>query len=231
MSLSRGIYGVYDRGGLADDALARVSLVLAEGLVCLQYRDKRTEAPDHRLIADLQALCRAHETPFIINDDWRLAAEVGADGVHLGQSDGDVAEARAALGPAAILGVSCQDRIDRARQALAAGADHVSFGRFFVSTTKPDAPPADPAVLARARSLGVPIVATAVDGIPEIVEHEVNGLLVAPGDSAALAAACQRLRDDPELAARLIANGRDRVSRYTVAAMADRYQALYDKLA
>ena len=82
-----------------------------------------------------------------------------------------------------------------------------------------------------AMAVGVPIVATAVDGIPEIVEHEVNGLLVAPGDSAALAAACQRLRDDPELAARLIANGRDRVSRYTVMAMADRYQALYDKLA
>ncbi|MBH04368.1 MAG: thiamine phosphate synthase [Xanthomonadales bacterium] len=198
MSLSRGIYGVYDRGGLADDALARVSLVLAEGLVCLQYRDKRTEAPDHRLIADLQALCRAHETPFIINDDWRLAAEVGADGVHLGQSDGDVAEARAALGPAAILGVSCQDRIDRARQALAAGADHVSFGRFFVSTTKPDAPPADPAVLARARSLGVPIVA-----IGGIDADNAARLVAAGADLVAVSRALFARADGPATAGRL----------------------------
>ena len=198
MTLARGIYGVYDRGGLADDALAHVARVLAEGLVCLQYRDKRTGRPDHELIADLQALCQAHDTRFIINDDWRLAAEVGADGVHLGQSDGDIAQARAALGPAASLGVSCQDRLDRAQRALAAGADHVSFGRFFVSTTKPDAPPADPAVLTRARSLSVPIVA-----IGGINAENAASLIAAGADLVAVSSALFAHADGPATARRL----------------------------
>ncbi|RJS94695.1 glycosyltransferase family 4 protein [Salinisphaera sp. Q1T1-3] len=77
---------------------------------------------------------------------------------------------------------------------------------------------------------GRPIVATAVDGIPELIEDGVNGLLVPPDDPAALAAALRRLRNDPALAARLASAGRERVARYTVAAMAERYRALYAEL-
>ena len=79
--------------------------------------------------------------------------------MHLGQTDGDVAQARAALGPRALIGVSCSGNLDLARAAIAAGADHVSFGRFFASKTKPDAPPAPVSLLAQSRGLGVPVVA------------------------------------------------------------------------
>ncbi len=78
-----------------------------------------------------------------------------------------------------------------------------------------------------AMQAGLPIVASDVDGIPEIIEHEVNGLLVPPGDAYALALAVQRLRDDPELARRLAAVGRQRVAGYTAAAMAERYRRWY----
>lgn len=81
-----------------------------------------------------------------------------------------------------------------------------------------------------AMQAGLPIVATAVDGIPELIEHEVNGLLVAPNDPAALAAALRRLVDEPALAHRLGVTGRQCAGRYTAGAMADRYLALYDTL-
>lgn len=163
MSGARGVYAIYDRAGLAGDRLEAVDRVLAAGAVWLQYRDKRTSAPDPGLLAELTALTRTHGAKLIINDDWRLAVDIGADGVHLGQTDGSVTQARAALGPDAIVGISCQDRIERARAGIAAGASYISFGRFFSSTTKPDAPPADPGVLTRARGLGVPV--TAIGGI------------------------------------------------------------------
>ncbi|MGN8160420.1 thiamine phosphate synthase [Salinisphaera sp. RV14] len=159
MSATRGLYAIYNRAGLDGDRLAAVDAVLAAGAIWLQYRDKRPEAPDRGLMAELAALTRAHGAKLIINDDWRLAVETGADGVHLGQADGSVSQARAALGPRAIVGISCQDRIARARAGIAAGASYVSFGRFFASTTKPDAPPAETRVLTAARELGVPVVA------------------------------------------------------------------------
>ena len=81
-----------------------------------------------------------------------------------------------------------------------------------------------------AMQAGVPIVASDVDGIPELVTHEDNGLLVPVGDPMALAAAVARLRDDPTLAGRLATNARATVARYTVAAMAERYAGLYAEL-
>lgn len=190
MNTARGVYAIYDRAGLADDALDTVEAILAAGVVRLQYRDKRAQAPDRPLITALAELCRRHGADFIINDDWRLARAVGADGVHLGQSDGDPAAARAALGPNALIGISCQDRIARARTALAAGADHVSFGRFFVSTTKPDAPAADPAVLGQARALGVPIVA-----IGGITRDNAAALVTAGADLLAVSGALFKAPD------------------------------------
>ncbi|HET7313111.1 glycosyltransferase family 4 protein [Salinisphaera sp.] len=81
-----------------------------------------------------------------------------------------------------------------------------------------------------AMQAGLPIVASDVDGIPEIIEHEVNGLLVPPGDAYALAFAVQRLRDDPALAQRLAAAARARVAGYTAAAMAGRYRRWYAEI-
>jgi thiamine-phosphate pyrophosphorylase len=98
--------------------------------------------------------------PLIINDDVELAVHCGAAGVHLGRDDADLATARARLGTGAIIGVSCYADLERAREAAAAGADYLAFGRFFPSQTKPEAVPADPALLAAARrELDLPLCA------------------------------------------------------------------------
>ncbi len=96
----------------------------------------------------------------IINDDLQLALEIGADGAHLGREDGDLAAARAALGPGKLLGISCYDDIGRAREAKRVGADYVAFGSFFASPTKPAAVRAPLTLLGAAKAgLGLPVCA------------------------------------------------------------------------
>src|SRR5699024_8011060 len=150
----------YDRTRQADDRLDDVAAVLDAGVCWLQYRDKRPQGPDAALAHALRDLCRSAGVALIVNDDWQLAREVAADGVHLGRSDGDITRARSALGPKAIIGASCSQRLEYAKQAMAAGADYPSFGRFFDSRTKPDAPAAELAILSQARQqFDAPIVA------------------------------------------------------------------------
>jgi thiamine-phosphate pyrophosphorylase len=90
-----------------------------------------------RLAEPLQRICADAGTAFIVNDSMSLAKRLGADGVHLGQKDGDVREARALLGPAAQIGVTCHDSRHLAMEAGEAGADYVAFGAFYPTTTKP----------------------------------------------------------------------------------------------
>ncbi len=140
--------------------LARVQPLLQAGVAMLQYRNKTA---DTRLRRDqaraLLVLCREFNTPLILNDDWQLAAELGADGAHLGEHDGELRAARAALGAGAILGASCYDRFDFAERAAADGASYLAFGAFFASGTKPSARRADPQVLRDASRLALPRVA------------------------------------------------------------------------
>lgn len=89
-----------------------------------------------RLAEPLQAICAAREVAFIVNDDVALAKRLGADGVHLGQGDGDPREAREELGREAQIGVTCHDSRHLALEAGEAGADYVAFGAFFPSETK-----------------------------------------------------------------------------------------------
>ncbi|MHB1515490.1 MAG: thiamine phosphate synthase [Acidiferrobacteraceae bacterium] len=153
--------GLYVLADPAQGALlpGRLEAALRGGARLVQYRDKRREV---RLedIRRLRTLCRACGVPFLVNDDPGLAFRLEADGVHLGRDDASLADAREILGPAAIIGASCYDDIARARAAVAAGADYVAFGSFFLSHTKPEAPPCPLPVLTMARSeLSVPIVA------------------------------------------------------------------------
>ncbi len=90
-----------------------------------------------RLAAPLQEICAARDVAFIVNDSVALAKRIGADGVHLGQGDGDAREARAALGRDAQIGVTCHASRHMAMDAGDAGADYVAFGSFFPSITKP----------------------------------------------------------------------------------------------
>lgn len=125
--------------------------ILKGGCKVLQYRNK-TASPCHRneQAAALRGLTRRHGAVLIINDDLDLALAVEADGVHLGAEDGDLAAARARLGPDRWLGASCYQHLDLARAARAAGADYVAFGSFFASPTKPLAGRADAALLSAA---------------------------------------------------------------------------------
>ncbi len=154
-----GLYLVTPDDADAARLLTRV-VPLLPFAACLQLRSKTIAAPDLRDVATaLRDACRQRGVTFIINDDPRLAREVDADGVHLGEHDGAIADARNLLGDTAIIGASCYADLKRARQAVAAGADYVAFGAFFPSPTKPGARCASPALLEDSASLGVPRVA------------------------------------------------------------------------
>ncbi|QWP76803.1 thiamine phosphate synthase [Lysobacter sp. K5869] len=156
----RGLYAITPDEADTARLLARTATVLDAGAAWLQYRNKDADAALRREQAlALLPLCRARAVPLIVNDDWRLAAQIGADGAHLGEDDGELAAARAALGAEAILGASCYADIALARSAAAQGASYVAFGAFFPSPTKPNARRAAPELLAQAAELGLPRVA------------------------------------------------------------------------
>jgi len=158
----RGVYAITDEVLLpADLLLTRVEAALRAGLALLQYRSKQgSESQRLQQARALVDLCRQYDTPLLINDDVPLCLAVGAAGVHLGQRDQGLTEARRLLGPEAIIGITCHDQLALALQAQEAGASYVAFGRFFASQTKPTAPPADIAILPQAcRELDIPVVA------------------------------------------------------------------------
>jgi len=156
-----GLYAVTPDLADTTELLRRVGQALPGGVQLLQYRNKPAAAALRREQAGaLLALCRAQGVPLVINDDLQLALEIGADGAHLGREDGDLATARAALGPGKLLGISCYDDIGRAREAKRVGADYVAFGSFFASPTKPAAVRAPLTLLGAAKAgLGLPVCA------------------------------------------------------------------------
>ena len=162
MSRVRGLYAITDPELLPEHRLrSACEAALRGGARILQYRDKPA-SPDQRLqrARMLRALCEDHDALFLVNDDPLLARECNAHGVHMGQRDGAIADARQQLGPDAVIGISCHGDPELARQAWQAGADYVAMGRFFPSHTKPQAPPAEIATLERvSRQLPVPVVA------------------------------------------------------------------------
>jgi len=140
-----------DLDRFADDLDAALA---AADVACVQLRLKSDDggpAPDETLLAAARRLlpvARARDAAFILNDRWDLVAAAGADGVHLGQGDGDAAAVRARLGEDAILGVTCHASKDLAFDAAEAGADYVAFGAFFPSPTKETVHKADADLLA-----------------------------------------------------------------------------------
>ncbi|MGA9666673.1 MAG: thiamine phosphate synthase [Gallionella sp.] len=143
------------------ELLRKVRLALQGGARVLQYRNKAADmALRLEQAAALRELTHEFSVPLIINDDTMLAQRVGADGVHLGGEDGGVAAARALLGSARLVGVSCYNRKELALEAVRQGADYVAFGSFFASAVKPDAVAASPELLRQARrEVAVPLVA------------------------------------------------------------------------
>lgn len=126
-----------DVGGDFPQRLDR-ALVAGKGLVtAFQFRVKGVDQHEAaRLAAPLQEVCAAHDVAFIVNDDVALARRLKADGVHLGQGDGDPRAAREELGRDCQIGVTCHASRHLAMEAGDAGADYVAFGAFFPSETK-----------------------------------------------------------------------------------------------
>ena len=183
----RGLYAIADRSYLADAAFEpAVRAALEGGARVVQYRDKQGGTAQREAIARvLNRLCQAQGVPFLVNDDVALAVAVGAAGVHIGRDDPHINAARRALGKAAVIGVSCYDDLERARQAQAAGADYVAFGRFFPSRTKPRAVQATTGLLQAARAeLHIPIVAIGgitPDNGASLIEAGADALAVIEG--------------------------------------------------
>lgn len=178
-----------DVGG---DFPERLEQALAGGPVAaFQLRVKGVDQHEAaRLAKPLQRICEAREVAFIVNDDMGLAKRIGADGVHLGQDDGDPREARALLGPAAQIGITCHASRHLAMAAGEAGADYVAFGAFYPTRTKATEHRPDPSILSWwSRLFEIPCVA--IGGItPE------NGrALVAAG--ADFLAVCGAVWEDP----------------------------------
>jgi thiamine-phosphate pyrophosphorylase len=135
-----------DVGGAFPD---RLKAALDPGIAAaFQLRVK--DVDEHqlaRLAEPLQRICADADVTFIVNDSVALTKRLGADGVHLGQQDGDVREARALLGPSAQIGRTCHDSRHLAMEAGEAGADYVAFGAFYPTATKPSHYRPDPAML------------------------------------------------------------------------------------
>lgn len=133
-------------GGTFPDRLARA--LDAGPVAAFQFRVKGIDEHEAaRLAEPLQAICAAREVAFIVNDSISLAKRIKADGVHLGQGDGTVEEARQRLGREAQIGVTCHDSRHLAMEAGEAGADYVAFGAFFPSETKASEHRAEPELL------------------------------------------------------------------------------------
>lgn len=187
--MNKPVSGLYAITPELTDSIAlfsKVDAALRGGASVVQYRSKTLADPLRRAQAgEIASLCRIRNALFIVNDSVELACEVDADGVHLGKDDGDVAAARSVLGPAKLIGVSCYDDIDRARKAVAQGADYVAFGSFFFSSTKPGALRAATELLQTAASeFALPVVA-----IGGITEDNAAGLIAAGADALAVVSA------------------------------------------
>ncbi|MDO7842466.1 thiamine phosphate synthase [Sphingomonas immobilis] len=124
-----------ETGGGFPDRLARA--LDAGPVAAFQFRVKDVDQHAAAALAEpLQRICADRDVAFIVNDSIALAKRLGADGVHLGQEDGDPREARDVLGPQAQMGVTCHDSRHLAMEAGEAGADYVAFGAFYPTATK-----------------------------------------------------------------------------------------------
>ena len=188
----RGLYAITPDSADTATLVHKVEQALKAGVAMLQYRNKMI-SKDKRLLQakELAPLARGYGVPFIVNDDVEIALAVGANGVHLGKEDGDLAAARAKL-PGRILGASCYADLASAQAAVGAGADYVAFGSVFPSPTKPAAVRAPLSLFEH--DLGVPLCA-----IGGITLRNAPPLIAAGAD---LLAVISDLFDAPDIAER-----------------------------
>lgn len=171
---------------------------LRGGAALVQYRHK-TASPQLRReqAAALQALCREHGKPFIINDHVELCIELDADGIHVGGTDASVAEVRAVVGPGRIVGASCYGTLQLARDAYAAGASYVAFGGFYPSRVKKYDMKTPPEIVSQAKA-EIPLPSVVIGGM---TQDNCTPLVALGADMVAVISSVY-MTDDPESAAR-----------------------------
>lgn len=161
------LYAVTDRSWTDSKSLKeQVEEALQGGITCLQLREKNMD-PDCFLkeAKEIHELCQSYNVPLIINDNVQVALKSGAEGVHIGQKDGTIEQARKVLGPAKIIGVSVHTP-EEAIKAQLEGADYLGVGAVFKTTTKKDAKDMNFNTLAAiCKACDLPI--TAIGGINE----------------------------------------------------------------
>lgn len=200
------LYAVTDRGWLrpGETLEAVVETLLQNGVTLVQLREKG--ACHAQLVTAAKALlpvCRRYGVPLIVNDDVDAVLESGADGVHVGQSDLGVPQARALLGPDKIIGTSAHN-VPEALAAQAAGADYLGCGAVFGSATKTDAGTLGLEPFAQiCRAVSIPVVAIGgicPDNLPALNGRGLSGVAVisalfAPEDKGAAARALRALAE------------------------------------
>ena len=160
------LYAIVDLGYVARENIAAMTEQLcAGGADIIQLRAKGHDEDDILEMArEIRHICGDHRVPFIVNDFPEIAAEVSADGVHIGQDDGDLDDARRRAGDCAIVGRSTHS-LDQAKAALAEGADYIGFGPLHVTATKPGRP-----------AIGLSDVAEAHRLVPSIPIYCIGGV-------------------------------------------------------
>ena len=199
----RGLYAVTPDNIDTERLIKLMTAALTGGARVVQYRNKVGDSAT--MLAQARALktaCAAHGATFIVNDHIDLAVAVDADGIHLGKDDGSCAEARKAVGPEKLIGISCYDSLDAARAAARGGADYVAFGSFFPSRVKPGAVRPALDLLTRAKAhLAIPVVA-----IGGITAENAGQLARAGADAVAVISALFVAPDVSTAARQLIAS-------------------------
>ena len=169
------LYAVTDRRWTGEMTLAQqVELAILGGATFVQLREKNLDdAAFEKEAIEIQELCRKYKVPFVVNDNVEIAKRMGADGVHVGQSDMEAGDVRALLGPDKILGVSAQT-VEQAVLAEKRGADYLGVGAVFPTGSKDDAVEVDRETLkAICESVHIPVIA--IGGISENNVSELKG--------------------------------------------------------
>jgi len=182
-SIIKGLYAITPDMADLNTLVHKTQLAIEGGAFMVQYRSKiQDHAVKMQQCAAILRLCREYGVPCIVNDDVEMCRILEADGVHLGENDDNIAEVRHILGEDAIIGSSCYDQLDRAKQAQKEGATYVAFGAVFPTPTKPNAPRATLELLREAkREIHIPIVAIGgitVNNAHDVIEAGVDAIAV-----------------------------------------------------
>lgn len=203
------LYAVSDRAWSRDDEefTAQVRQAVMSGVTVFQLREKQADYEQFKRIAlSIKPICKEYGVPLIINDNVKLAKEIDADGVHLGQDDLDITSAREYLGQDKIIGVSAHN-VAEALAAQQGGADYLGSGAAFVTSTKIDAGAIDRKVLADiAHTVKIPVVAIGginAENITQLQNLGLDGVAVVSAIFAAedIPCAVRELKAKAELVA------------------------------